>query len=101
MAMGRVTKRARESDGNPLGTAHENPILNTSQYIVQFNDGDEAELAVNIIAANMYAHCDPEGKQYILLDSLINLLCSTTAFCYDDQKVTANGRTHYRRSTAG
>ena len=53
MAMGRVTKRARDSDGNPLGTVHENPILNTRQYIVEFNDGDEAELAANVIAANM------------------------------------------------
>jgi len=34
MAMGRVTKRARDSDGNPLGTVHDNPILDTRQYIV-------------------------------------------------------------------
>ena len=53
MAMGRVTKRPRDSDGNPLGTAHENPILGTCQYIVELNDGDEAELAANVIATNM------------------------------------------------
>ena len=34
MAMGQVTKRSHDSDGNPLGTAHENPILDTRQYIV-------------------------------------------------------------------
>ena len=34
MSMGQVTKRARDSDGNLLGTAHENPILDTRQYIV-------------------------------------------------------------------
>ena len=100
MAMERVTKRARDPDGNPLGTAHENPILDTRQYIVQFNDGGEAELAAIVIAANMYTQCDPEGNQYVLLDSLINFRRSTTALCYDDQKVTFNGGTHYRRSTA-
>ena len=71
IAMGRVTKRAHDSDGNPLGTAHENPILDTRQYIVELNDGDEAELAANVIATNMLAQCDPEGNQYVLLDSLI------------------------------
>ena len=99
MAMGRVTKRARESDGNPLRTSHENPIVGTRQYIVEFNDGDEAEISDNVIATNMYAQCDPDGNQYVLLDSFIYFRRSTTALCYDDQKVTANGRTHYRRST--
>ena len=101
MAMGRVTKRARDSDGNPMGTAHDNPILDTRQYIVQFNDGDEAELAANVIATNMYAQCDPEGNQYVLLDSLVDYKRSTTALCYEDQKITSNGRTSHRRSTAG
>ena len=41
----------------------------------------------------MYAQCDAE--------SLIDFRRSTTALCYNYQKVTANGRTHYRRSTAG
>ena len=101
MAMGRVTKRASDSDSNPLGTAHKNPILDTRQYIVEFNDIDKAELAANVIATNMYAQCDPEGKQYVILDSLIDFCRSTNALCYYDQKVTANGRTHYRRSTSG
>ena len=70
--LGRVTKRARDSDGNPLGTAHETSILDTRQYIVEFNDGDEAELSANVIANNMYSQCDPDGNQYFLLDSLID-----------------------------
>ena len=101
MAMGRVTKRACDSDGNLLGTAHENPILDTRQYIVQFNDGDEAELAANVIPTNMYAQCYPEGNQYVLLHPLIDFRRSTAALCYDDQKVTDNGGTHYLHSTSG
>ena len=53
MAMGKVTNRVCDSDGNPFGTAHEIPILDTRQYIVEFNDRYEAELAANVIATNM------------------------------------------------
>ena len=84
MAMGRVTNRSRDSDGNPLGTANEKYILDTRQYIVQLNDGDEAEHAANVIATNMYAQCDHDGNQYVLLDYLIDFRRSTTAVCYDD-----------------
>ena len=49
MAMGRVTKWARDLNGNPLGTADDNPILDTRQYIVEFSNGYEAELAANVI----------------------------------------------------
>ena len=89
MAMGRVTKRDRDSDSHPLRTSHENPILDTHQYIVEFNDRDEAEHAANVIATNMYLQCDPEGNQYVLLHSVIDFRCSTTALCYDNQKITA------------
>ena len=72
MAMGQVTKRARDSNSNPLGTDDTNPILDTRQYIVEFDDGYEAELAANVIATNMYAQCDPNRNQYVLLDSIID-----------------------------
>ena len=101
MAMGRVNKRACESNGNPFQTANTNPILDTRQYIVEFADGYEAELAANVIATNMYAQCDPDGNQYVLLDSVIDFCRSTTAFCYADQKIMRKGRKYYRRSTAG
>ena len=98
---GRVTKRARDSEGNPMGTANANPILDTRQYIVEFEDGTEAELAANAIAQSMYAQCDEDGNQYLLFDSIVDYRRSTTALCYADQKVTRNGRTTIRRSTAG
>ena len=41
---------------------HINPTLDTRQYIFEFNDGDEAEIAANVIDTNMYAQCDPEGN---------------------------------------
>jgi len=67
-----VKSRKRDADGNPIGRADANPILDTREYIVEFEDGDEAELNANLIAEVMYAQCDPNGNQYVLLDSLVD-----------------------------
>ena len=101
IAMGGVTKRDRDLDGNPFGTANENHILDTSQYIFEFADGDEAELSANVIASNMYAQCDPDGDQYTLLGSIIDFRRSKTDFCQfipeDDTKGENALSTFYRR----
>jgi hypothetical protein len=52
---GRVTSRKRDKDGNPVGLANVNPILDTHEYMFTFNDGDETILNANLIAEAMYA----------------------------------------------
>ena len=90
-ARGRVNKKARDNDENPMGRANANPILESHQYVVKFEDSTEAELAANDIAQSMYDQCDPEGNQYILLDSIVEFFRSTTVLCYEDQKFVRNG----------
>ena len=51
-----MLKRARDSDDNVIGRANENPILDTRGYIVEFEDGEQAELAANTIAQIIYAY---------------------------------------------
>ena len=102
MAQGKVVKCARRQDGNPIGRANDNLILDTREYVVQFEDGTEAELSANTIAQNMYAQCDPDGNCYVLFDSIVDYRRSTTDLCYEDQIARkADGRTFMRRSTAG
>jgi hypothetical protein len=72
MARGRVTERKRDLGGNPKGVANANPILDTREYVVTFDNGDLTELNANLIAASMYAQCDPDGNQHVLLDSIID-----------------------------
>jgi len=72
MVNGRVKSCKRDADGNPIGRADVNPILDTCEYIVEFEDGDEAEVNANLIAEAMYAQCDPDGNQYVLLDSHVD-----------------------------
>ena len=102
LAKGRVTGRKRDVDGNPIGTAHENPILDTHDYVATFDDGDVTELTANLIAESMYAQCDPDGNQYVLLDSIIDHRRLDTATKLSDQTVVRkSGRTFKRRNTIG
>jgi hypothetical protein len=67
----RVTSQKRDKANNPNGLANANPILDRHEYLFTFDDGDETVLNANLIAEAMYAQCDPDGKQYVLLDSII------------------------------
>ena len=100
-ARGRVAKFTCDNDGNPMVGANSNPILDSHQYMVNFEDSNEDELAENVIAQSMYAQFEPDGKQYLLLDSTVEFFRSTTALCHEDHKLVNNGRTYLRRSTPG
>ena len=47
---GRVTKRLPDANGLPIGTANDNPIMDTCLYEVEFLDSYKALLAANTIA---------------------------------------------------
>ena len=69
--LGRVTKRLRDKDGLPIGTAHDNPILDTRVYEVEFPDGHKASFSANAIAENLFAQVDDEGNHHVLCDEVI------------------------------
>ena len=68
MVSGTVKSRVKDFEGQPIGEADKNPILDTWVYKVEFSDGENAELGANIIAECMYAQCDIECNQYSLMD---------------------------------
>jgi hypothetical protein len=47
--------------------ANANSMLDTRAYEIEFPDGRSDEYTANVIAENMYAHCDIEGRQYNLI----------------------------------
>lgn len=69
---GRVVKRLSDRDGLPIGTAHDNPILNSRMYEVEFQDGYKTSLAANIMAENLFAQIDDEGNQQVLFNEIID-----------------------------
>ena len=101
MERGRVVNRKRDSSGDPIGRAHENPILDSRRYDVEWNDGHVTELTANVIAQSMYAQCDPDGNQYVLLDGIVDFRKNNTALSIADQKIVVRGRSSMRRSTVG
>ena len=101
MARGKVVRRKRDAEGNPIGRANNNPILDTRQYEVQFADGEVTELTANAIAEAMFAQCDEDGNEYVLFDSFVDFRRDGTALSLADQKVVVKGRPSLRRTTVG
>jgi hypothetical protein len=67
-----VIARKRDANGNPVGKANSNPILDTRECIVEFEDGAQETYAVNLIAENMYSQLDGEGNPFLLLSEIID-----------------------------
>jgi hypothetical protein len=67
----KVVARKCASNGNPVGTVHSNPIVDTRVYEVFFQDGHVEEYAANVIAENMYAQVDIEGNHFTLLQEIV------------------------------
>ena len=61
MVQGKFCKLTRDNNGNPIGIANENPILDSREYVVEFKEGTEAELSSNAISQSIYYQCDPDG----------------------------------------
>ena len=76
---GRVVRRIRNDDGTVQGTRNDNPILDTRVYEVVFPDGEVSEYGANVIAENMWAQCDLDGNQQLLMDAIIDNRIDNTA----------------------
>jgi hypothetical protein len=69
---GKVVCRRREKDDIEMGRANAKSILDTRTYEIEFPDGRSDEYNVNVIAEDMYARCDIEGRQYNLMEGIID-----------------------------
>ena len=102
LARGRVVRRKRDREGNPIGRANANPILDTRSYEVEFEDGDVSELTANTIAESMYAMCDEDGHQILIFDEICDYRRSTTALQRDEQLFTdSRGKRQMVKSVKG
>ena len=95
----RVTKRLRDTNGNPIGKANNNPILDTRMYELEFVDGYKQAVSANLIAENMFATVDEEGHRHLLLDSIIDTRKSAEAVDKADAFIQSSNGTRRRRET--
>ena len=100
--LGTVTGWKRDADGNPVGHAHINPILDTWIHQVTFPDGDTAEYNTNLIAECLYSQVDDEGRQYLMIKEIIDHKRTDEAIPDEGIfQISHNGSIHRRRTTKG
>ena len=68
----RVVKRLRDANGLPIGTARDNPILDSRIYEVEYQDGHKASLAANAIAMNVCAQFDDDDNRCVMFDGIVD-----------------------------
>ena len=56
-----IKGRKRDHNGNPVGQSHQNPILDTRIYQLEFPDGRVEEYGMNVIAEHLYSQVDEHG----------------------------------------
>ncbi len=96
---GTVVSCKRNAEGNIIGHAHDNLILESCIYDVDFADGKVTALTANFITKAMYAQCEPDGNKYIILDELIDIMSTADSLTLDQQKITFNDITCQCKST--
>ena len=98
---GWVVCQKQNADSNTIGKSINNSIFDTCLYEVKFPGGEITELAVNIIAESMYAQCDVDGNEYILLEAFVYHRKNGSALSVEDQKIVVKEWETLRKLTAG
>ena len=107
----------KDKDGLPIGTASENPILDTRMHEVEYADGYKTAMAANAIAKNLFAQVDQDGQCFGLFEEIIDHRTDGTEIKEEDAfihmqmvtnegmrpqkygKCVYNGRTVFRHGT--
>jgi hypothetical protein len=97
-----VKERVRDYDGNLVGQSNPNPLLDTSEYIIEYDDGTSDQMFANTIAENIYTQVDDEGYQFQLLKEITDHQRRDEALSIADGFViSANGQRKHRHTTKG
>ena len=83
-AYGKVIKRARDECGELIGNSHTNPLLDSSVYEVELEDGSVERYTANIIAEAIYSQIDNDGQTVSLLDEITDHKFDETAIRKED-----------------
>ena len=102
MKSAKVVGRTKDDSGQTIGSFHNNPLLNTIIYDVEFPDGSIREYAANVIAQNMYIQVDSQGQSTLLLKSILDYSMDSSAVPMEEKYVTTkSGQRRLRQTTTG
>ena len=98
----RVTKRLKGPDGNPIGVANNNPILDTRLYEVEYQDGHRAAFSANLIAENILSQVDHDGHRQMMMAEIIGHRTDGNEIKEGKDKVrSSNGNIRQLETTKG
>ena len=91
-----MVSRKRDHDGNPVGNSHDNSMLDTRVYEVEFFDENVGEFTANMIAENIYASMDAEGYEHVLFEEIIDYKKDQPAVTVDNMYMSSGDRSNPR-----
>jgi hypothetical protein len=98
---GKVVRRKSELDGTVRGRANANSMLDTRTYEIEFPDGRSDEYTANVIEENMYTQCDIEGRQYNLMEGIIDHKTDGRAVAPADMYIKHGSNNKVRKTIKG
>ena len=99
---GQVKRRAVDENGRPIGRPSNNPMMDSRQYEIEFVDGKTDVVAANIIAENLLAQIDEEGRRKALIQDIEDHRSLPSAILKDQGTYfTPTGNERMKRTTRG
>ena len=100
MARGHVVVLSHDVSVNNIGIAHANSMLDPRMYHIEFAGGEVTELTTNVIVESMYAQCDADGNEYLLLDVLVDYHKDNKTMSLTEQQISIWGRPVTHKTSA-
>ena len=102
LSRGKVIRRTKDHEMKPVGLRNSNPILDTREYDVEFEDGEVGTYQANLISEHMHTQCDEYGHLIQLMKGIIDHRSDGRAVKADDGFVTnRSGNRIPRKTTVG
>ncbi len=97
-----VKRRVEDLEGKKAGSYHRNPMMDTREYELEYDDGTHDRYFANVIAENLYSQVDSEGHQFLVLDEISDHRSDGTAILVADGfTVSRNGNRIPKKTTRG
>jgi hypothetical protein len=90
LVLTRVANRKQDADGRVLGKSHDNPILDTRIYQVEYPDGATAEFSANVIAETILSQDEADGFNFSYLSEIIGHRSNEQALSKENGLIQTN-----------
>ena len=94
-----VRRRLIDAEGNPIGVANSNQLIDTRQYEVEYEDGGTEILSANLLAENLLAQVDEHGHKHLLMEEITDHRSGEEAVKKQNGSYALRSGTQRRRHT--